>query len=82
MSVEQYTLESGSSQRVVNRVNFSVGDVFINLMEVSSDLIGEVLYNAGASAVNAGVSAVGGLAQQGLNTAINSMSGALDGIFS
>lgn len=46
VSVEQYTLESGNSNRVVNRVNFSVGDVFINLQPVSPNLISGVLATA------------------------------------
>uniref|UniRef100_UPI0037049E0B hypothetical protein n=1 Tax=Vibrio cidicii TaxID=1763883 RepID=UPI0037049E0B len=73
MSVEQYTLESGASTRIVNRVTFSVGDVFINLANVSSDLISEVVFNAGQSLVNGVVNTVS-------QTAINSLGGALDSI--
>ncbi|MGF3930110.1 hypothetical protein ACQX74_14505, partial [Staphylococcus aureus] len=71
MTVEQYTLESGASTRIVNRVTFSVGDVFINLANVSSDLISEVVFNAGQSLVNGVVNTVS-------QTAINSLGGALD----
>jgi hypothetical protein len=31
MSIQSYTLDSGSGSRIVNHVTFSVGDVFINL---------------------------------------------------
>jgi hypothetical protein len=44
-SIDQYSLDSGSSTRIVNHVNFSVGDVFINLMNVSPNLSASVISN-------------------------------------
>lgn len=55
-SIDQYTLDSGTSTRIVNHVNFSVGDVFINLMGVSpnftSNIITNPLNNAITSTIN------------------------------
>jgi hypothetical protein len=44
-SVAEYSLDSGTSTRVVNHVTFSVGDVFVNLMGVSPDVTANVLSN-------------------------------------
>lgn len=45
VSVDTYQMNSGNAERVVNHVTFSVGDVFINLMDVPADLTSSVTSN-------------------------------------
>jgi len=45
VSIDSYAMDSASSSRIVNHVTFSVGDVFINLMGVSINLVKGVLAN-------------------------------------
>lgn len=51
VSVDQYQLESGSSNRIVNHVNFSVGDVFVNLMGVTINFVQGILANPTNNAI-------------------------------
>lgn len=51
VSMDQYSMDSGTSTRIVNHVNFSVGDVFINLMGVSVDFVQNILANPTNNAI-------------------------------
>jgi hypothetical protein len=45
LSIDNYTMDSGSSTRVINHVNFSVGDVFINLMGLTTSAVEGIISN-------------------------------------
>jgi hypothetical protein len=60
-SIDQYSLDSGSSTRIVNHVNFSVGDVFINLMGVSPNLSASVIANTANNAITSTINSFGSL---------------------
>ncbi len=47
-SIDAYQLNSDSSTRIINEVTFSVGDVFVNLMPVSSSVISSIIQNPGS----------------------------------
>lgn len=56
-NIDSYQLNSDSSTRIVNEVTFSVGDVFVNLMPVSSSIISSIIQNPGSlGAIAKGVS--------------------------
>lgn len=85
VAIEQYTLESGNSNRVVNRVSFSVGDVFINLMPVSGNLAASALTNGASNgittAINSAGSLVNNITSTVANKAISSVSSGFASIF-
>lgn len=84
-SIDQYSLDSGTSTRIVNHVNFSVGDVFINLMAVSPEftagIISNPLNNAITSTINTFGSVLVGqasnLLQRGTSAIASSISSAI-----
>ena len=84
-SIDQYSLDSGTSTRIVNHVNFSVGDVFINLMAVSpeftSNIITNPLNNAITSTINnfgsVLVGSASNLLQRGTNAIASSIGSAI-----
>jgi hypothetical protein len=84
-SIDQYSLDSGTSTRIVNHVNFSVGDVFINLMNVSPNfsqsIVTNPLNNAITSTINSLGSVVLGTASNLLSRGTNAISSAASSIF-
>jgi hypothetical protein len=58
-SIDQYSLDSGTSTRIVNHVNFSVGDVFINLMGVSPSFVQGVVANPLNNAITSTINSFG-----------------------
>ncbi len=58
-SIDQYSLDSGTSTRIVNHVNFSVGDVFINLMGVSPNFTQGVLTNSLNNSITSTINSFG-----------------------
>jgi hypothetical protein len=77
-SIDQYSLDSGSSTRIVNHVNFSVGDVFINLMGVSPNLSASVIAN---TANNAITSTINSFSSNLLSRGASAISSAASSIF-
>jgi hypothetical protein len=61
-SIDQYSLDSGTSTRIVNHVNFSVGDVFINLMGVSPNFAQSILTNPLNNAITSTINSFGSTA--------------------
>lgn len=55
-SVDQYSLDSGTSTRIVNHVNFSVGDVFVNLLGVSSSFVAGIVANTASNVITSSIS--------------------------
>lgn len=49
ISVDSYQMTSNGSERILNHVTFSVGDVFINVLDVNPDLTSAVLANPGSN---------------------------------
>jgi hypothetical protein len=49
--IDSYALDSGSSNRIVSHVNFSVGDVFVNLMGVSIAFVQSIINNPTNNAI-------------------------------
>jgi hypothetical protein len=84
-SIDQYSLDSGSSTRIVNHVNFSVGDVFINLMGVSPNLSASVIANTANNAITSTINSFGSLVVgQASNLAsrgLSSISSAVSSLF-
>lgn len=60
IGVTDYSMVSATSGRIVHHVDFSVGDVFINLMNVPADLtqalVNNPLSNLAISGINSGIS--------------------------
>lgn len=67
-TIAEYALDSGTSTRIVNHVTFSVGDVFVNLMNVSPDLVSNVLANTASNVLTSTISSFAGTIS---NTASN-----------
>jgi hypothetical protein len=69
ISVDTYQMGSNSSERLVNHVTFSVGDVFINVMDVNPDLTSAIASNLSSNAltnlIGSGVGNVGDLISSG-----------------
>lgn len=84
-SIDQYNMDSGTSTRIVNHVNFSVGDVFINLMAVSPDftqsIVTNPLNNAITSTINNFGSVVLGEASNLLQRGTSAISSLASSIF-
>lgn len=59
--IDQYTFDSGTSTRIVNHVNFSVGDVFINVMGVSPNFTYSILANPLNNAITSTINSVGSI---------------------
>lgn len=78
VSMADYGLNSGSSDRIINHVEFSVGDVFINLMNIPPDLTALLVNNPLSNAVN-------GIVGNGLNAITNvvhtASAGAVNSVF-
>jgi hypothetical protein len=55
-SIDQYNMDSGTSTRIVNHVNFSVGDVFVNLLGVSSSFTAGILANTASNIITSSIS--------------------------
>lgn len=70
-SIDQYSLDSGTSTRIINHVNFSVGDVFINLLGVSPNFSASILANPLNNAITSTINTFGSVA---LGTASNLLS--------
>lgn len=85
VSIDQYSLDSGTSNRIVNHVNFSVGDVFINLMGVSpnftSSIIANPLNNSITSTINSVGSVFSNTASNLLQRGISTISSAASSFF-
>jgi hypothetical protein len=84
-SIDQYSLDSGTSTRIVNHVNFSVGDVFINLMGVSPSfvqgIIASPLNNAITSTINSLGSTITNTASNLFQRGTSSISSAASSLF-
>jgi hypothetical protein len=85
VSIDQYSLDSGSSTRIINQVNFSVGDVIINVIPVSANVSASVLANPGSNilstAINSLGSSVTSLGSNLLQRGVSSISSAVSSIF-
>jgi hypothetical protein len=55
-SIDQYSLDSGTSTRIVNHVNFSVGDVFVNLLGVSASFTAGIISNTASNIITSSIS--------------------------
>ncbi len=84
-SIDQYSLDSGTSTRIVNHVNFSVGDVFINLMGVSPDFSSNILSNPLNNSITSTINSFGsnaiGTASNLLSRGVSSISSAASSLF-
>jgi len=56
ISIDQYNMDSGTSTRIVNHVNFSVGDVFVNLLGVSASFTAGIVANTAANVITSSIS--------------------------
>jgi hypothetical protein len=65
ISIDQYNLDSGTSTRIVNHVNFSVGDVFINLIGVTPNLVQGVLTNTLNNSITSTINSFGSVVTGG-----------------
>lgn len=85
VSIDQYNMDSGTSTRIVNHVNFSVGDVFINLMAVSPEftqgVVANPLNNAITSTINTFGSVLAGTASNLLQRGTSAISSFASSIF-
>lgn len=63
MTMEDFAMNSSTADRVLGHVTFSVGDVFINLMDVSSNVGTSVLANAGNNILTQAISSASSLFQ-------------------
>jgi hypothetical protein len=86
VTIDQYSFDSGTSTRIVNHVNFSVGDVFINLMgvtpEFSQNIIANPLNNAITTTINSFGSMITNTASNLFQRGVNSISSSVSSIFS
>jgi hypothetical protein len=85
VSIDQYSFDSGTSNRIVNHVNFSVGDVFINLMGVSPDFTASIITNPINNAITSTINSVGSVvtntASNLLQRGVSSISSAVSSLF-
>lgn len=86
VSIDAYQMDSGSSTRVVSHVNFSVGNVFINLMPVSdttvAGIIANPLNNAITSTINSLGSTISNVTANVAQRGISNISSGISSIFS
>lgn len=84
-AIDQYSLDSGSSTRIVNHVNFSVGDVFINLMNVSPEFVEGAIANPLNNAITTTINSFGSIltntASNLLQRGVNSITSGFASIF-
>lgn len=67
ISVAEYSMDSGTSTRIVNHVTFSVGDVFVNLLPVSENLVANVLTNTANNVLTSSITNFAGLVSSGVS---------------
>jgi hypothetical protein len=77
VSIDQYSLDSGTSTRIVNHVNFSVGDVFVNLMGVTPEFTASILLNPLSNALSTGINAL----TTNFSSTVNSISSGASNLF-
>lgn len=63
--MSDYTMASDNGARIVSQVHFSVGDVFINLLDVAPDLTQLLVNNPLSNALTSGISSVASVIQTG-----------------
>jgi hypothetical protein len=84
MTIEPYAMNSASSERIMNHVTFSVGDVFINLMGVSPNITASVLANAGSNlltqAISGASNAIQNLSLPSISQGISSVSDSISSL--
>lgn len=73
-AIQDYSLGSSSSERIVNHVDFSVGDVFINLMNVPPNLLTSIVNNVASNALNSVINTGANLVQSAAKSAANTIS--------
>jgi hypothetical protein len=71
--VGDYAMTSDNAARVVSQVHFSVGDVFINLLDVSPDLTQLIVNNPLSNALTSGISSVASTIESTASSAISSV---------
>jgi hypothetical protein len=75
ISVAEYSMDSGTSTRIVNHVTFSVGDVFVNLLPVSQNVLASVLGNTANNVLTSSITNFAGLVASGVSKLQGSISG-------
>ncbi len=59
VSIDQYGMDSASSTRIVNQVNFSVGDVFVNVLSLSTNITSSILGSLGSGVLGTAINSIG-----------------------
>lgn len=73
MQMESYQMDSGTSTRIKNEVQFSVGDVFVNILPVSASTAASVAQNPGSltGLVNNVLSSASSIASNAISSAVS-----------